>query len=197
MYCYKYPRPMATVDILIFNIQFSPAKVLLIRRKNDPYKNYWAIPGGFLDLDEELIEAARRELAEETGITGMDLIQTTHHTKPGRDPRGRTLTFVFASILSRELKTNAGDDASEAQWFGLDELPELAFDHLEIIEQNRIEIAKKILFEGYQKYFFLNLEKKLDIEKIENALLVDVSLKRNAEFFNEVQNCKIMLQRMK
>ena len=129
-----------TLDtIIIKDLNFS-AKILLIKRKNEPFKNSWALPGGFLEETEGLKEGARRELKEETGVEVEDLKQLKTYGDLNRDPRGRTISIAFIGILNTDVKIKAGDDAKEADWFSLDELPKLAFDHSEIIAD-----AKKYL----------------------------------------------------
>lgn len=123
-----------TVDIVAFCNANNKINVLLIKRKNDPFKGQWAIPGGFVDKDENLEDAAKREFAEETGIKVKTIEQVRAFGTPGRDPRGRIISIAFLSWLDCEEHLVAGDDAIEAEWFTLDELPELAFDHAEIIK---------------------------------------------------------------
>lgn len=133
-YIYKYPRPMVTVDCILVNQQKQENEVLLIRRKNEPYKNLLAIPGGFVDVDEDLEEAALRELEEETGVNGIEIKQFKTYGKPNRDPRGRNISVVFYYLLNDiTLKTQAGDDAKETLWVKESELQNLAFDHQEIL----------------------------------------------------------------
>lgn len=130
----KYKYPALTVDIIIFSVNEEKLKVLLIKRKNDPFRNCQAIPGGFVEYDEEIDAAAERELVEETGISGIALEQAGVFGRVGRDPRGRTISIVyFACVNASKLTVKAGDDAKEADWFEVKELPELAFDHAEII----------------------------------------------------------------
>ena len=134
-YVYEWPRPMVTVDAAVFGLFRDGARLLLIRRKHDPYKGCWAIPGGFIEMDEELEAAAARELAEETGLTGVRLEQMRTYGTVGRDPRGRLITVVFMGIVEEKqaAEVKAGDDAAEAEWFAIDALPrEMAFDHDEI-----------------------------------------------------------------
>jgi 8-oxo-dGTP diphosphatase len=145
---------MVTVDVLLFNIECTPARVLLIRRKNPPFQNLWAIPGGFIEMDEEMKISALRELKEETGVDRLNLVYSTLHEKPGRDPRGRTITGVYVALLEQSVGITAGDDASDAEWFPLDRLPQLAFDHNEIIQQNRLFVVKKVIYEGWNKQMF-------------------------------------------
>ncbi len=123
-----------TVDIVLLTGQTSPRRILLVRRKNPPFQDQWALPGGFVDQDEDLEPAAQRELAEETGITGVRLTQLQTFGKPGRDPRGHTVSIVYLSVLDAEPDgLLAGSDAAEARWFNTDALPTLAFDHVNII----------------------------------------------------------------
>jgi 8-oxo-dGTP diphosphatase len=126
---------MVTVDAVVFAVSQDKTEVLLIERKHEPFKGRWAVPGGFVDLDEELEDAAARELAEETGLTGVQLEQMHTFGKCGRDPRGRQITIAFMGVVTKgrdEIK--AGDDAAKAQWFDIEELPEnMAFDHDEMV----------------------------------------------------------------
>jgi len=134
-YTYEWPRPMVTVDAVVFAVLTGRTEVLLIKRKGDPYKGKWAVPGGFVEMDEELEEAVARELAEETGLTGVRLEQLRTFGKCGRDPRGRQISVAFMGTISEgQNKVRAGDDAAEAQWFNIQNLPEnMAFDHDEMI----------------------------------------------------------------
>jgi 8-oxo-dGTP diphosphatase len=133
-YVYEWPRPMVTVDAAVFGLFRDGVKLLLIKRKHEPYKGRWAIPGGFIEMEEELEDAAARELAEETGLTGVPLEQMRTYGTAGRDPRGRLITVVFMGIVQeKQAILKAGDDAAEAEWFEIDDLPqEMAFDHDEI-----------------------------------------------------------------
>jgi len=133
IYTYAYPRPAITVDIIVIKND-DMDKILLIKRKNEPFKDFWALPGGFIDIEEELIESAFRELQEETGISDIDLRQFHTYGKLGRDPRGRTVSVVYYGYLTnsnQDIKAN--DDAKELGWFSLSKLPALAFDHKDII----------------------------------------------------------------
>jgi 8-oxo-dGTP diphosphatase len=134
-YVYEWPRPMVTVDSVVFAILRGRPKVLLINRGNEPFKGQWALPGGFVGMDEELEDAAARELAEETGLTDVTLEQMYTFGKCGRDPRGRQISVAFIGIATEGTdKIRGGDDAQEAKWFDIEELPgDLAFDHNEII----------------------------------------------------------------
>ncbi|MBU1368279.1 MAG: NUDIX hydrolase [Bacteroidetes bacterium] len=134
-YTYPYPRPAVTVDILVFDISIKPQKLLLIQRKNPPFENCWALPGGFIEMNETLIESALRELKEETGLVLNQLEQLHTFGDPGRDPRHRTISVAFVGLISAPEPIFAGDDAANASWFSIENLPELAFDHDKIIQQ--------------------------------------------------------------
>ncbi len=130
-YCYPYPRPAVTVDLLLIS-NGQPRKILLIQRLRDPYRDQWALPGGFVDENEDLEAAAYRELIEETGIQDVSLRQFRAYGTPFRDPRGHTVSVVFwaeTGIMS----PHADDDAKDAQWVPIGELPPLAFDHYQIV----------------------------------------------------------------
>ena len=134
-YTYDYPRPAVTADIVVLKKNDESYSVLLIERKHDPFAGSWALPGGFLNMDETLEEAALRELQEETGITGVALQQFHTFSKVNRDPRHRTITTVFIGFANQNTPLpQAGDDAAKAQWFNLETLPPLAFDHGLVME---------------------------------------------------------------
>lgn len=132
-YCYDYPRPAVTVDVAAVCRAVDGWQVLLIRRRHDPFRGRWALPGGFVDIDEDLVDAARRELQEETGLAAGDLRQLVTVGTPGRDPRGRTISVVYLMVCERTEALVAGDDADRAEWFDLDAPPPLAFDHAELL----------------------------------------------------------------
>ncbi|MFO7999674.1 MAG: NUDIX hydrolase [Marinilabilia sp.] len=135
-YCYEYPRPAVTADVVaVAGNNEKEASVLLIQRNIPPFKGMWALPGGFVNIDEELETAAARELEEETGLRNAGLKQIGAFGKVGRDPRHRTVTIAFLACLPKEGLVKGGDDAGDAQWFPLGDLPPLAFDHEEIIEE--------------------------------------------------------------
>ena len=141
-YTYEYPRPAVTSDIAVLRVTDTP-EILLIRRKFDPFKDMWALPGGFLNMDETLDETARRELMEETGIKAGELLKFETYDRPDRDPRGRTITQVFILIWEERMGIpQAADDAADIKWWDLKALPELAFDH-EIIIRDVLEMIKK------------------------------------------------------
>jgi len=132
-YSYKYPRPALTVDAVVFRKTGEKREVLLIQRKNPPFQGDWALPGGFVDMDETLETAVARELFEETGLKNIGLQQLHAFSTPGRDPRGHTISVVFWGFLKDSQQTIAGDDAQDAAWFDIDKLPKLAFDHKDVM----------------------------------------------------------------
>jgi 8-oxo-dGTP diphosphatase len=144
-YIYDWPRPMVTVDALVFTLSGSVPSVLLIKRAGEPFKGQWAVPGGFVDMDEELLDAAVRELAEETGLTGVKLEQMHTFGTVGRDPRGRQITICFLGIASKDnTAVKGGDDASEARWWPVNALPQpLAFDHDRVIAMGLARLPHK------------------------------------------------------
>lgn len=123
-----------TVDNVIRRTTSDGPEVLLVKRKNDPYKGRWALPGGFVDTWERLKEAAARELKEETGIDAKNLEQVSVFDDPQRDPRGRTISIAFSGEAAPDSEARGKDDASEARWWKVGEIPDLAFDHFRILE---------------------------------------------------------------
>ena len=133
-YTYPYPRPMLAVDAAVFTVRDGRLDILLIKRGHAPYEGMWALPGGFVDMDEELEPAAARELEEETGVTGVRLEQ--FHTFGGvdRDPRGRLVTIAYLGVVASDgCNPRAADDAAAAAWMPVANLPRLACDHNLII----------------------------------------------------------------
>jgi 8-oxo-dGTP diphosphatase len=164
-YVYDWPRPMAATDAAVFGFfarlpasrrgrgsakpRAGKAKLLLVNRKNEPFKGKWALPGGFVNIDEELDDAAARELAEETALVDVPLEQIHTAGKVGRDPRGRVITVVFMGIATRgRNKLKAGDDAAEARWFDIENLPkDLAFDHNEVVRFAIKKLKKRKIYQ--------------------------------------------------
>lgn len=142
-YTYDYPRPAVTTDCVVFGIDGQNLKVLLIERGQEPYKGHWAFPGGFLNMDETAEQCAVRELKEETGLDLHDLKQIGAFSAVDRDPRGRVITIAFYA-LTRPSAVQGGDDAAEARWFALNELPPLAFDHDSILREARMKLRENL-----------------------------------------------------
>jgi 8-oxo-dGTP diphosphatase len=131
-YTYKYPRPAVTADCIVITREAEP-KVLLIQRGGEPFKGAWAFPGGFMDMDETTEQCAIRELEEETGLHVSDIKQIGAYSKVDRDPRGRTITVAYLTIIDEPIAVTGQDDAAKAEWWPVDALPPLAFDHDEIM----------------------------------------------------------------
>lgn len=133
-YVYDWPRPMVTADAAVFAFFDGKTRLLLIRRKHDTDEGRWALPGGFVEIDEDLPDAVARELGEETGLRNIPLEQLRTFGRPGRDPRGRTITVAYFGIAEKDWdQVQAADDAADVQWFDIDDLPPMAFDHDEIV----------------------------------------------------------------
>ena len=145
-YTYKYPRPAVTADCVVITKEAEP-KVLLIQRGADPYKGCWAFPGGFMNMDETTEQCAIRELEEETGLKVSTVRQIGAYSKVDRDPRGRTLTVAYLAIIDKPAQVTGQDDAAKAEWFPLSALPELAFDHADIMADaiNSFHLLRKSL----------------------------------------------------
>lgn len=131
-YTYDYPRPAVTADCVVMT-KVSVPQVLLIERGFAPYKGCWAFPGGFMNMDETTEQCAIRELEEETGLKVTDLLQIGAYSKVDRDPRGRTITVAYLVLVDHPVAVSGQDDAVKAQWFPIDALPPLAFDHEDIM----------------------------------------------------------------
>lgn len=146
MYTYKYPHPSVTTDCVIFGFDGAKLQVLLVERGIEPYKGKWAFPGGFLKMDESCEEGALRELQEETGLTGAYIEQFHTFSDPNRDPRERVITVAYYALV-RKQEVKAGDDAAKAEWFSLDQVPQLAFDHDRILRKAMMCLRERIHFE--------------------------------------------------
>lgn len=133
-YSYDYPRPALTVDAVVFRKMAGRLEVLLIKRKHSPFKGMWALPGGFIDMEETVEDAVVRELEEETHLRVESLQQLHTFSAPDRDPRGRTISVTFFGVVEpAQSQVSGGDDASDAKWFPVNQLPELAFDHMDAV----------------------------------------------------------------
>lgn len=167
IFTYDYERPALTVDVVIFTIKNRDLKVLLIQRNTDPYKNMWAIPGGFVRNGETLEVAARRELREETSVKDIYLEQLYSFGDPGRDPRGWVVTVAYFALISSEnLKIVANTDAQDVKWFSAYKLPPLAFDHDKIIQLALNRLRSKL---EYTNIAFQLLPKKFTLTELQNT----------------------------
>jgi 8-oxo-dGTP diphosphatase len=185
-YTYEYPRPAVTVDLVIFTIADNDLKVLLIRRGGEPFKNLWALPGGFVEIDESLEKAAARELKEEAGVSGVYLEQLYTFGAPKRDPRGRVISVsYFALVDAEQQRIRAASDAAEAEWHSVFNSPKLAFDHKKILDyavwrlRNKIEwttvgyelLPKKFTLSELQRVYEIILQRPVDKRNFRKKIL--------------------------
>lgn len=176
-YTYKYPRPAVTVDCVVFGLGAAELQVLLVQRDREPFRNAWALPGGFLQLDETPETAARRELEEETGIDVTFLEQLYTFGEVKRDPRGRTISITYWALVRPEAyDLQSGSDAADAQWHALSNLPQLAFDHHQMIATARQRLENRI---AYQPIGFDLLPTKFPLRDLQ--LLYEVILGRELD----------------
>jgi len=143
-YCYEYPRPALTVDVVLFRFKEGELETLFIQRGHEPFAGLWAYPGGFVDEGETAEKASSRELWEETNIHSVELEQLFTETTPDRDPRGWVISTVFFGCVKSETKFMAGDDAAYADWYSIHKTPELVFGH-EVFLKNAIDRARFLL----------------------------------------------------
>lgn len=155
LFTYKYPHPAVTTDCVVFGIDGSKLKVLLIERGNEPYKGYWAFPGGFLNMDENAEQGALRELEEETGLRLSHVKEFGSFSDVDRDPRERVISIAFFALTEKS-DVQGGDDAAKAQWFALDDLPRLAFDH-DLMLKKALQKLKEDLMKRITPEFIRNL----------------------------------------
>jgi len=179
-YCYRYPHPAVTTDVALFTIRADALQLLLIERGNEPFKGSWALPGGFVDIDEDLDDCAARELAEETGVENLYLEQLGTFGRPGRDPRERVISVAYLALAPEtQLSVRAGDDAAAAAWFPVKALPTLAFDHDEIIAVAHRRLVSKL---DYSTIAFQLLPETFTLGELQQVYetLVDAEIdKRN------------------
>ncbi len=187
-----YPRPSVTVDLVIFTIADDDLKVLLIRRKQDPFKARWALPGGFVEIDESLETAAARELEEEASVRNVYLEQLYTFGEPGRDPRGRVISVAYFALIDADSQQIvAADDAAEAAWHSVFHPPKLAFDHSKVLAyavwrlRNKIEwttvgydlLPKKFTLSELQRVYEIILQHPVDKRNFRKKILAQGQLR--------------------
>ena len=179
-YTYEYPHPAVTTDIVIFTIRQDELKVLLIKRAMPPYQGEWALPGGFVNLDESLEEGARRELEEETGVSGVYLEQLYTFGKPDRDPRERVITVAYYALIPTDtVEIRAATDAEGVSWFGMHELPDLAFDHQEILAMAHRRLVDKLDYSTIAFQFMPDQFTLSELQQVYELILGEPLDKRN------------------
>lgn len=192
-YTYKYARPALTVDCVVFGLDEEDLKVLLIERDGEPFAGCWAIPGGFVDVDEPLDAAARRELEEETGVRIRFLEQLFTFGDIGRDPRERVVTVAYYALVRlRDYRVQAATDARDAAWFPVRNPPPLAFDHRKILKTAHQRLRGKV---RYQPIGFELLPKKFTLRQLQHLYetILDRPLdKRN--FRKKILNMDILIE---
>ena len=179
-YCYAYPHPAVTTDVVVFTIREQRLEILLIRRRGEPFRGSWALPGGFLDIDEDLEACALRELAEETGVRGVYLEQLYTFGAPGRDPRERVISVAyFALTRSDRLQVRASSDAAEVAWFAVSAMPALAFDHTAIVGFAHRRLKAKLDYSTIAFHLMPETFTLGELQRVYEALLGEPLDKRN------------------
>jgi 8-oxo-dGTP diphosphatase len=173
----EYPKPFVTVDAVVFSIFDDDLKVLLIKRGRPPFEGRWALPGGFVEIDETLETAAKRELQEETGVANVQLEQLYTFGDPGRDPRGRSISVVYYTLANADrIQPQAATDAADARWFSAFRPPPLAFDHRKILRcaverlRNKTEwttvgaelLPRRFTLDDLQRVYEIILQRPMD-----------------------------------
>ena len=197
----KFERPSVTVDIILFTIKKDDLKALLVQRKIEPFKNMWAIPGGFVRINETLEEAAKRELSEETNVRNVYLEQLYSFGDLNRDPRTRVITITYFALVNYErFKLKANTDVKDVKWFSIHDLPELAFDHKKILNYalKRIRwkleyttvafslLPEKFTLTQLQKIYEIIFDKKLDKRNFRKKIKALELVKETSEFQEDV-----------
>ena len=190
-FCYRYPHPAVAVDCVIFGYDGNNIKVLLIQRRNYPYKTSWAFPGGFINMDETAEEAARRELEEETGLKDVLIRQLYTYTDIERDPRERVISIAHYA-LTRTTEVKAGDDAKNVRWFPLNEIPNLAFDHDIILNKALNTLKERIYFEPIVFELLPEVFKMSELQNVYENILGIKFDRRN--FYKKMNKLEILTE---
>ena len=188
-YCYKYPHPAVATDCVIFGFDGVSIKVLLIQRGIEPYKDHWALPGGFVGIDESAEECARRELQEETGLTDVSVEQFHAFSDVNRDPRERVISIAYYALVKLS-EVRGGDDASEAQWFSYDDVPSLAFDHDRILRMALRHLRDRICFEPVGFDLLPDVFTMTELQRLYEAILGVKFDRRN--FYNKMLKLEVL-----
>ena len=188
-YTYQYPHPAVTADCVIFGFDGVTIRVLLIQRGLEPYKGKWALPGGFMNMDETAEQCAARELEEETGLKNTTVEQFYTFSEVGRDPRERVITVAHFALV-RLAEVRGGDDADVARWFGLDEIPSLAFDHDRILRMALNRLKERICFKPIGFELLPEVFTMTELQNLYEAILEVKFDRRN--FYNKMLKLGIL-----
>ncbi len=189
-YSYAYPHPAVTTDVVIFTIRDHVLELLLIRRGSDPFKNSWALPGGFVNIDEDLEACALRELEEETGVTGVYLEQLYTCGTPNRDPRERVISVAYYALVPPDrINIRAASDAKEVAWFNLERLPTLAFDHETIVAMAQQRLTAKLNYSTIALQFMPEKFTLSELQQVYESILGETLDKRNFRKRVLTMNC--------
>jgi 8-oxo-dGTP diphosphatase len=212
MYCYDYPHPAVTTDVVVFIIRNNRLELLLVQRATAPFKGFWALPGGFVDIDEDLDDCALRELEEETGLTGVYVEQLYTSGAPKRDPRERVISVAYYALVSEHPSgVRAGSDAEAVDWFAVNDLPQLAFDHEAIVAKAHKRLAAKLSYSTIalqfmpekftlsqlQSVYEVILGEKLDKRNFRKRLLAMDCIREHGEVLREGNHRPAKLYRVK
>ena len=179
-YTYPYPHPAVATDMVIFTIHNQQLELLLIRRTDEPYSNCWALPGGFVEIEEDLEACALRELEEETGITGVYLEQLYTFGTPNRDPRERVISVAYYAVVPPDrISLRAASDASEVAWIEVGRLPPLAFDHTEIVAMAHQRLTAKLNYSTIALQFMPENFTLSELQQVYESILGERLDKRN------------------
>lgn len=180
-FSYPYPHPAVTTDVVVFTIQDGRLSILLVKRANPPHQGDWALPGGFLDIDEDLDCCAARELEEETGISGVYLEQLYTFGATHRDPRERVISVTYYALVPQQslAPPRAASDAADVGWFAFEDLPELAFDHAQIIEMAHQRLVAKLDYSTIAFQFMPDAFTLSELQCVYESLLNHPMDKRN------------------
>jgi len=191
-YAYRWPRPMVTVDAVVFTVLDGRLAVLLVRRKNPPFEGRWALPGGFIEMDEPLEKAALRELEEETGVSGIHVVQLgAFGEDPRRDPRGRNISIAYMALVDwRRHPIRADDDAADVAWMPAGDLPQMAFDHADVVQTAVARLRAYTQYAGVGRQILPTQFALTDLRRVYEA--VRGKRIRRREFEQRVLDMKIV-----